>query len=594
MPHHDIDIRVFSRYPREIRFTLNIKGLMLPARTVDYSLNSLGIIIENPVSLKPGDELEIRIDELDIQQKGQVVWIRKSGQGSRAGIMRLGPLNGNLRNYHLSDLLIGFQRTLKTGVLSIREGLIDKKLYIKNGDIIYATSNQDKDRIGDMLLREGEMTREQYDHAAERKRRTDERYVMILVDSGFLGASDLLRVVALQATRIIEGLFLLHQAEFEFIEGPLPCETPVSLKLSVADLIYREVKKTADIKRLEKYLPDSIPGFSSTPLNLFQNIRLSVPDRTLLSYVDGKTPVAEIIRLSAMDAADTLRSIHALLETRILEITESDGHRLSLTEPEVSGSSDASYSDLIDKIDEMHQKYRQVDYYGLLDIDRHASSEEIRKAYFRAAKEYHPDMHVDLPYDIKEKLVNIFSCINSAYLTLKDHGKRIEYDRSSGQLAAADTPAEKASDVDVMQKGHSQEEKPGMTGGHDFSRNADIARGKYEEGRTNFRKDRIKEAANLFASAIYFDSSRPEYHYFHGFALEKLDKLKESMQSLYRAFEMASNNADIIAEIGHVYLKLECPLRAKGNFERALKVEPFHKRALEGMEMISELKEPGR
>ncbi|MGC2063969.1 MAG: DUF4388 domain-containing protein [Thermodesulfovibrionales bacterium] len=594
MPQHDIDIRVFSRYPKQVRFTLNHQGRALPARTVDYSLNSLGVVIEDPVTLDTGDTLDLEIDELDIHQKGQIVWIKKDDRGARMGIMKLGTLNGSLRDYPLPDLLIGFQRTLKTGILLIRQGTVNKKVYIRNGDIIYSDSNQDEDRIGDILLREGKMTRKQYDHAAERKRRTNERYVLILVDSGFLGPADLLSVVELQATRIIEGLFLLRQAEFEFIEGPLPCETPISLRLSVADLIYREVKKTADIERLRKYLLDSIPVFSPTPLNLFQNIRLCDSDRTLLSYVDGKTPVAEIIRLSSMDAAATLRSFHALLETRILEVKERGENALGLTPPEVFSGGDASYCELIDKIDGMHQKYRQLDYYGLLDIDRHASSQEIKKAYFRAAKEYHPDMHVDLPCDIKEKLVNIFSCINNAYLTLKDYEKRVEYDRSADQDAAPNTSTEESSGCIVTQNSPAQEQRPEAPSGPDFSRNAAIAQAKYEEGRTNFRKERIEEAANLFASAIYFDSSRPEYHYFYGFALEKLDKLKESMQSLYRAYEMAPNNADIVAAIGHVYLKLGCPLRAKGNFERALKIEPSHKRAAQGMETINESREPGR
>jgi hypothetical protein len=51
---------------------------------------------------------------------------------------------------------------------------------------------------------------------------------------------------------------------------------------------------------------------------------------------------------------------------------------------------------------------------------------------------------------------------------------------------------------------------------------------------------------------------------------------------------MSPNNADILAEIGHAYLKLNCPLRAKGNFERALRLVAAHKRAQQGIELISE------
>ena len=120
----------------------------------------------------------------------------------------------------------------------------------------------------------------------------------------------------------------------------------------------------------------------------------------------------------------------------------------------------------------------------------------------------------------------------------------------------------------------------------DLSKNADIASTKYQEGKICFRKEKIEAAAHHFASAIYFDSSRPEYHYYYGFALEKLGKFKESMQALNRSLEMAPINADVLAEIGHVYLKLSCPLRAKGNFERALRIDSSNKRAIEGMAMM--------
>ena len=571
----DIDQRVFRRYSREIAFTLNIKGRPCPAKTVDYSFNSLGIIVEAADALNAGDIVELDIVELGIHQSGKVLWVKKDAQAVRAGIARIGTLNGSFRHYHLSDMLIGFQRTLKAGILAIRKGPINKKVYIRNGNIIFSTSNQDEDRIGDILLREGRMTREQYDHASQRKRGTNERYVAILVDSGFLRPSDLLDTIALQATRIIESLFALQDAEFEFIEGPLSSEPPVALNLSVADLIYREVKKTADIELLKKYLLDSIVDFSSTPLNLFQNVRLDKADRILISFIDGRTAIKELIRLSSLDVKEGLRSLYALLEARIIETKKMGEAPLGITPQEISGNSDKIYCDLIGNIDEMHSKYADLDCYRLLGLSEQATPEQIKKAYFKAAREFHPDMHLDLPGDIKEKLVNIFSRINNAYLTLKDYEKRVEYDKALRSRTAGVTKgAEKTTGFSTSENGPEGGFGPQRGSGPDLAVNSEIALAKYEEGKGYFRREKIEEAAYHFASAIYFDSSRPEYYYYYGFALEKLGKLKESMQALNRAFDMAPNNADVLAEIGHVYLRLSCPLRAKGNFERAIRLEP--------------------
>jgi tetratricopeptide (TPR) repeat protein len=55
---------------------------------------------------------------------------------------------------------------------------------------------------------------------------------------------------------------------------------------------------------------------------------------------------------------------------------------------------------------------------------------------------------------------------------------------------------------------------------------------------------------------------------------------------LNRANELKPTNADILAELGHVYMDLGFPLRAKGYFDRALKYDPSSRRAKEGIEIL--------
>jgi len=63
------------------------------------------------------------------------------------------------------------------------------------------------------------------------------------------------------------------------------------------------------------------------------------------------------------------------------------------------------------------------DYYKILGVDNNASKEEIKKAYKRLAKEYHPDLNKE------EGAAEKFKEINEAASVLGDEQKRAQYDQ---------------------------------------------------------------------------------------------------------------------------------------------------------------------
>lgn len=67
----------------------------------------------------------------------------------------------------------------------------------------------------------------------------------------------------------------------------------------------------------------------------------------------------------------------------------------------------------------------EKDYYAILGVDKNASDEEIKKAYRKMAKKWHPDANPDNRKEAEEK----FKEVGEAYSTLSDPQKRRMYDQ---------------------------------------------------------------------------------------------------------------------------------------------------------------------
>jgi len=94
----------------------------------------------------------------------------------------------------------------------------------------------------------------------------------------------------------------------------------------------------------------------------------------------------------------------------------------------------------------------EKDYYSILGLDRSASAEDIKRAYRKLAKQFHPDVNPH-PDAVKR-----FSEIDEAHDVLVDHKSRREYDRRtyyvSDSSQTVDPPIDQDVGVQTMQGSH--------------------------------------------------------------------------------------------------------------------------------------------
>ena len=74
-----------------------------------------------------------------------------------------------------------------------------------------------------------------------------------------------------------------------------------------------------------------------------------------------------------------------------------------------------------------------IDYYKILGVDKNIPQADVKKAYLKRAKQFHPDLHPDDP-----KAKAKFQALNEAYDVIGDPEKRKKYDQYGEQWKQAD------------------------------------------------------------------------------------------------------------------------------------------------------------
>lgn len=471
------------------------------------------------------------------------------------------PFSGRIREARLPTILRSLQREQRSGTLRLQRNDLDKALYLKEGDIIFASSKYPDDRLGEVLLKSGKITFSQYESSVLLLKKTGKRQGTILVEQGFLTPQELFAAVTLQVKEIVQGLFTWIEGDYHFLSGPLPTEEVITLTMSTADLILGGIRRISDWTRLASDLPpfESRLRLTTDPRNLFQAINLNPQEAALGSKLEGRS-IREVLTQTDLPPFEALKLIYFSLSVGVIEAGDAlpvdEEEKEPVTEriivrdlKETIFHKDASPPLDFSQIQNIYKRMQQQSFYEILEVGSNSSREEIKRSYFRLVKVYHPDRHFEEGLrEVKKELEGIFSKLSEGYDTLTNREKRRAYDAELSRPKAS--PA----------KPPNEEEQ---------------ARQHYYQGKGAYSLNEYKTAVYFFESATRL---APENHVYWGKLGEALLYLPGQVHRAEAAFRQAVSlkpeGIDYYVSLAKIYEGEGLVRRALKEYESALKIAP--------------------
>jgi two-component system, OmpR family, response regulator len=228
---------------------------------------------------------------------------------------------GDLASTPLPEVLQTVYHYKVPGVVTAAHEGVEKKIFIWGGDVIFASSGERADSLGDYLLRTGRITQEQMDQSVEQLLLSggDKRHGTILVEMAVLSPQELFEIVTDQVKSIIFSMFAWEEGEFSFDVGQFKTDETIQLAIPARQVILDGVKTLKDARRLVSFLGPSWtvfdPAYAPPELG---DLVLDVGEIRLLQHVDGTKTLRELVTLGPGDAAHNAKLIYAFYALKLI------------------------------------------------------------------------------------------------------------------------------------------------------------------------------------------------------------------------------------------------------------------------------------
>jgi tetratricopeptide (TPR) repeat protein len=309
-------------------------------------------------------------------------------------------IKGSLKEASLPDVIQLLFLGRRTGCLALADQHNFGTIYLDEGQIVYASIVNRRDRLGDILLRKGRITAEQLEKAiAAQDDDRQHKLGEILIGMGTLSRTELEDYMRLQIEEAVYYLFTWTSGTFNFEAGVRPEREDFLVRISPEALLLEGARRVDEWSLIEKKIPSFDLIFSVDQQHISQSApTLSAEQQRLLPLIDGTRDVRHLIDESGLVEFEVGKALFGL-------ITAGFAHRVgtsTATAPKVNDTRVDEHRNLgiafykAGMLDEALREFRRVVdlrpsdhsaplFLGLIAI-RQARWEEAAEALRRAAE----------------------------------------------------------------------------------------------------------------------------------------------------------------------------------------------------------------
>lgn len=218
----------------------------------------------------------------------------------------------------LPEVLATVYRYRVPGMIECTREAFTKRIYIDAGNIIFATSNNTADSLGDRLLRQGKITRQQYDESVRRLGAGEKRQGTILVEMRALEPKDLFLAVREQVQAIVWSIFEWKDGAVTFQPGRDKHTEFIKLAIPIHRAILEGAKYVnaravvARIGSRNTVLEPNSQGERDAMLKLTED------EERLFNEVDGKRSLGQLAKIPPLTAAQNAQLLYAFFVLRLI------------------------------------------------------------------------------------------------------------------------------------------------------------------------------------------------------------------------------------------------------------------------------------